>query len=226
MLWPLLRDGEMMGFSNVDLPVAFWKVLCSRWSHSYKRKHWPHPGWVTAEVKGDGVYHSPSSHPDWSHLDPLDAPFFLRWFRRSLRLPSVVGPTYTGPGDKLTLEAQRRVEKWGAYLETSPRFCQFSELRVDPVPDMGAGASPGKGTWTSRSGVGVGGLSKLNKAPRVGKSRPRRALLSKLQPGTGRPAMAAPSIPHYVKSALCHHSPQLPVLKRQHNGPSVVRLFD
>lgn len=160
-----------MGFSNVDLPVAFWKVLCSRWSHSYKRKHWPHPGWVTAEVKGDGVYHSPSSHPDWSHLDPLDAPFFLRWFRRSLRLSSAVGPTYTGPGDKLTLEAQRRVEKWGAYLETSPRFCQFSELQVDPVPDVGAGASPGKGTWTSRSGVGVGGSVQAEQSPQGGKEQ-------------------------------------------------------
>lgn len=162
-------------------------------------------------------------HPDGSHLDPLDAPLSFGGFGGQRGSPSVVGPTYTGSGGKLTPEARRRVDKWGGCLATSPQHCGLSEIQVDSVPDMGAALLQGK--EPGHPGL-RGQLPKLNRDPGVGRRPLKGPRFPKLQLGPRRAVRAAPSLPHYVKPALHHHSPQLPVLKRQHNGASVARLFD
>ena len=83
--------------------------------------------------------------------------------------PSVVGPTCTGSGGKLTPEARRRVDKWGGCLATSPKRCGLSEVHVGPVPDVGAALLQGK--EPGRPGP-RGQLPKLNKDPGVGRSSP------------------------------------------------------
>lgn len=90
----------MIGFSNVDLPVAFWKALPSQWSQSYKGKSCLHPaqGGIL-EVKGK--YQVPFcffSSSDYSHLHPLDtlSSSFSGIHKRTLAF-FAVRPTYVGP---------------------------------------------------------------------------------------------------------------------------------
>ena len=78
--------------------------------------------------------------------------------KRSLSFPSVVGPTYVGPGGRLP---QRPIGGWmsGECLwQCSPWFCRFSKcrkgsavpLRAERVPDEGAGRSSWERSLASR----------------------------------------------------------------------------
>lgn len=124
---------------------------------------------MTAEAREDGEHQSSSMHPDGSHLDPLEAPLSFGGFGGQRGSPSVVGPTYTGSGGKLTPEARRRVDKWGGCLATSPQRCGLSEIQVGPLPDVGAALLQAK--EPGRPGP-RGQLPKLNKDPGVGRSSP------------------------------------------------------
>lgn len=109
----------MIGFSNVDLPVAFWKALPSQRSQSYKGKSCPHPaqGGIV-EVKGKcQVPFCFFSSSDYSHLHPLDtlSSSFSGIHKRTLAFLAV-RPTYVGPGGNLALEIQWDSEQVGDVL--------------------------------------------------------------------------------------------------------------
>lgn len=80
------------------------------------------------------------------------------------------------------------------------------------------------GAWTLQKEPGSGvpgcGCPSQTKTPGLDGSGPDGLYF----PLTHRAVFAAPSVPHYVKPAI-PITPQFPVLKRPHKGPSVVHLF-
>lgn len=156
-----------MGFSNVDLPVAFWKALCGHWSQGSKGKRWPHPARVTVEVQRGGRCPSPPCPllpPIWPSAHAL---FFLcRYPSGSGSSPSAVGPTYVGPGGRLAPETIGEWRSGECPWKRSRRLRRFSgrrkgsaipiPLQAQRVPDVGAGHSSREGGWSSRPAGVVG----------------------------------------------------------------------
>lgn len=151
-----------MAFSNVDLPVAFWKALCGHWSQGSKGKRWPHPARVTVEVP----FPSLSSAP--SHLAPLHTLSSSSAGIHGVRALSLCGRAHlrgarrqTRPRD--TSESGGVGSVLGSVLggsggsQGAGRAARSLFLCRPKARQMwGPGIPPGEGGWSSRSAGVVG----------------------------------------------------------------------
>lgn len=194
--------GETIGFSNVDLPVALWKALCSCWSQSSKGRL------LCASSKGDRggeekMASAISPCPRVTHIWTLwtrSRPPLVGSTEGRGACPLWSGPPTWGPEANSPWRHIGDGNKWGVYLET---FSMAVSVLRAQEGQSGPCQMWGRRAFLLGKEPGLPGLrvwrSALNEGSRGGRSG---------QMGSARDAQGSVCGPRHsslCKTSHCHH---------------------